>query len=86
MQSTTYTTIHFKKWNVGGEQLNNFDNLKHWAFPEKIETPLLMISMEISRGKSESSQNSRGVCQNLREKRGFPKGLMQKKWKIPGGS
>ena len=25
-----------------------------------------------------------GVCQNLREKQGFPKVLMQKRWKIPG--
>ena len=27
-----------------------------------------------------------GVCQNLREKQGFPKGLNAKKWEIPGGS
>ena len=25
-----------------------------------------------------------GICQNLREKRGFPKGLMQIRWKSKG--
>ena len=39
---------------------------------------------KFSGGYIESSWNSRGICQSLRVKRGFPKGLMQKKWEIHG--
>ena len=45
----------------------------------------MRISIEISRGGGKVVVVGRpGVCQNLREKQGFPKGLKQKSGKFQG--
>ena len=50
-----------------------------WAFPEKNVTPLLRISMEISRGVEKKSFEFQGGNQKLRKKHVFPGESMQKK-------
>ena len=54
-----------------------------WAFPEKMSTPLLRISMENSRVIAKVVEIPGGTPK-IEEKTWISRGVNAKKWKIPG--